>query len=153
MTNEYEFLKKQRYEYYKDTNKIVDNELDDFVDDVVERLNTQDFNKRELLKVKQIQDQRIVELEEQLKNCIKPKFRTYQSIFYITQFYTSTKGTPEYDIISDKYYVSENENEIILGWNYANDFNRRKYYYVRKDWVFATKEEAEAKLKELEEQE
>lgn len=94
-------------------------------------------------------DQRIAELEEQLKNAIVPKFRTYQSIFYITQFYTSTKGNPEYDIISDKYYVSENENEIILGWNYANDFNQRKYYYVRKDWVFATKQEAEAKLKEL----
>ena len=93
--------------------------------------------------------QRIEELEEQLKNRIRPKFRTYQSIFYITQYYTSTKGNPEYDIISDKYYVAENENEIILGWNYANDFNLRKYYYVRKDWVFATKEEAEAKLQEL----
>ena len=93
--------------------------------------------------------QRIAELEEQLKNSIRPKFRTYQSIFYITKFYTSTKGNPEYDIISDKYYVAENENEIILGWNYANDFNQRKYYYVRKDWVFANKEEAEAKLKEL----
>lgn len=93
--------------------------------------------------------QRIAELEEQLKNAIVPKFETYQPIFYITQFYTSTKGNPEYDIISDKYYVAENENEIILGWNYANDFNLRKYYYVHKDWVFATKEEAEAKLKEL----
>ena len=99
------------------------------------------------------QHKRIAELEEQLANSIRPKFRTYQPIFYITQFYTSTKGIPEYDIISDKYYVAENENEIILGWNYANDFNRRKYYYVRKDWVFATKEEAEAKLKELEEEE
>ena len=71
MTNEYEFLKKQRYEYYKDTNKIVDNELDDFVDDVVERLNTQDFNKNELLKVKQIQDERIAELKEQLKKSLE----------------------------------------------------------------------------------
>lgn len=95
------------------------------------------------------QSERIAELEEQLKNAIVPKFRTYQSIFYITQYYTSTKGNPEYNIISDKYYVAENENEIILGWNYAKDFNQRKYYYVRKDWVFATKEEAEAKLREL----
>ena len=71
MSNEYEFLKKQRYEYYKDTNKIVDNELDDFVDDVVERLNTQDFNKLELLKVKQIQDERISELKEQLKKSLE----------------------------------------------------------------------------------
>ena len=93
--------------------------------------------------------QRIAELEEQLKKASVRKFRTYQPIFYITQYYTSTKGNPEYDIISDKYYVAENENEIILGWNYAKDFNQRKYYYVRKDWVFATKEEAQAKLKEL----
>ena len=110
------------------------------------------FALERLIKESEAKDQRIIELEEQLANSIRPKFRTYQSIFYIIQFYTSTNGTPEYDIISDKYYVAENENEIILGWNYANDFNRRKYYYVRKDWVFATKEEAEAKLKELEEE-
>lgn len=94
-------------------------------------------------------DQRIAELEEQLSRAIVPKFKTYQQIFYITQYYTSTKGNPKYDIISDKYYVAENENEIILGWNYAKDFNQRKYYYVRKDWVFATKEEAEQKLAEI----
>ncbi|MCI7428548.1 MAG: hypothetical protein MSS83_05525 [Methanobrevibacter sp.] len=107
------------------------------------------YEEKNVLDIMNGQDQRIAELEEQLKNAIVPKFETYQPIFYITQFYTSTKGNPEYDIISDKYYVSENENEIILGWNYANDFNRRKYYYVRKDWVFATKAEAEAKLREL----
>lgn len=89
------------------------------------------------------------ELAELKQKAIVPKFRTYQPIFYITQFYTSTKGNPEYDIISDNYYVAENENEIILGWNYAKDFNQRKYYYVRKDWVFATKEEAEQKLAEI----
>ena len=98
-------------------------------------------------------DQRIAELEQKLaelkEKAIVPKFKTYQLIFYITQYYTSTKGNAEYDIISDKYYVAENENEIILGWNYAKDFNRRKYYYVRKDWVFATEQEAQAKLKEM----
>ena len=98
-------------------------------------------------------EQELAELEQELAELktkvIVPKFRTYQSIFYITQYYTSTKGNPEYDIISDKYYVAENENEIILGWNYAKDFNQRKYYYVRKDWVFATKEEAEQKLAEI----
>ena len=89
------------------------------------------------------------ELSELKQKAIVPKFRTYQSIFYITQYYTATKGNPEYDIISDKYYVAENENEIILGWNYAKDFNQRKYYYVSKDWVFATEEEAEQKLAEI----
>lgn len=109
------------------------------------------FALEKLVNESEAKDQRIEELEEQLKNAIVSKFETYQPIFYITQFYTSTKGNPEYDIISDKYYVAENENEIILGWNYANDFNQRKYYYVRKDWVFSTKEEAEAKLRELQE--
>lgn len=61
-----ELFKKQRYEYYKGTREILDNELDDFVEDIVERLNTQDFNKRELLKVNQIQDQQIADLEVKL---------------------------------------------------------------------------------------
>ena len=68
MTNEYDFLKKQRYEYYKDTNKIVDNELDDFVDDVVERLNTQYYNILELVNIKQLQAERILELKKQIKD-------------------------------------------------------------------------------------
>lgn len=89
------------------------------------------------------------ELAELKQKAIVPKFRTYQPIFYITKYYTSTKGNPEYDIIRDNYYVAENENEIILGWNYAKDFNQRKYHYVCKDWVFATKEEAEQKLAEI----
>lgn len=92
------------------------------------------------------------ELREQFSKAIVPEFETYQPIFFITQYYTSTKGVPEYDIIKDKYYVAENENEIILGWNYAQNFNQRKYYYVRKDWVFSTQAEAQAKLDELLEQ-
>lgn len=108
----------------------------DFYLQTINNLNTQNANLRK-------------ELAELKQKAIVPKFRTYQPIFYITQYHTSTKGNPEYDIISDKYYVAENENEIILGWNYAKDFNQRKYYYVCKDWVFATKEEAESKLREL----
>lgn len=100
----------------------------------------------ELIEIKHKLEQELAELKEK---AIMPKFKTYQLIFYITQYYTSTKGNAEYDIISDKYYVAENENEIILGWNYAKDFNQRKYYYVRKDWVFATEQEAQEKLKEI----
>lgn len=58
---------KERYEYYKGTTEIFDNELDNIVEDVVDRLNTQDYNKRELLKVKQNQDQQIAELQKQLE--------------------------------------------------------------------------------------
>lgn len=127
----------KRFYYDKFLEEIYDEQIDDYP------------SNQSICGILNQQSQQIAELKEQLKNAIVSKFRTYQPIFYITQFYTSTKGNPEYDIISDMYYVAENENEIILGWNYANDFNQRKYYYVRKDWVFATKEEAEAKLREL----
>ena len=68
MTNKYKFLKKQRYEYYKGTSEIVDNELDDFVDDVVERLNTQYYNILELVNINQLQAERILELKKQIKD-------------------------------------------------------------------------------------
>lgn len=140
------------------TNKLAELEdvLEEFeltsAEDLRNYLNFQD-NMGTIWESKLDLKNKIAELEQELaelkQNAIVPKFRTYQPIFYITQYYTSTKGNPEYDIISDKYYVAENENEIILGWNYAKDFNQRKYYHVRKDWVFATKEEAEKKLAEI----
>lgn len=94
------------------------------------------------------QQKEMVKLQEQLKNTATSKFKTYQPIFYISHYYTSTKGNGEYAIHSDHYYVAENENEIIIGWNYAKDFNQRKYSYVRKDWVFATEAEAQKYLEE-----
>lgn len=80
MTNEYEFLKKQRYEYYKGTTEIMDNEANELVEDVVDVLNQKDYNIIELLKIKQFQAERIAELEEQLKNSIRPKFKVGQEI-------------------------------------------------------------------------
>ena len=68
MSNKYDFLKKQRYEYYKDTSLIVDNEVDDFVRNVVERLNTQYYNILELVNIKQLQAERILELKKQIKD-------------------------------------------------------------------------------------
>ena len=65
------FLKKQRYEYYKGTTEIVDNEVDELVKDVVDVLNQKSYNINELLKIKQFQAERIAELEEQLKNAKK----------------------------------------------------------------------------------
>lgn len=62
-----QFLQKPRYEYYKGTTEVVDNELDNFVEDVVDRLNEQYFSKRELLRVKQNQDEQIADLQHKLK--------------------------------------------------------------------------------------
>ena len=68
MANEYDFIRKQRYEYYRDTSLIVDNEVDDFVRNVVETLNTQYYNILELVNIKQLQAERILELEKQIKD-------------------------------------------------------------------------------------
>ena len=59
-------MDKQRYEYYNGSTTIIDNELDTYVEDVVDRLNTQDFNKNELLKVKQRLESRVADLEAKL---------------------------------------------------------------------------------------
>lgn len=145
----------EHYQYVFDYNQDVEvgTKLGE-LEDVLEKHNVESAKELDLIlqglkNVHQENANLKSELAELKQKAIVPKFRTYQPIFYITQFYTSTKGNPEYDIISDNYYVAENENEIILGWNYAKDFNQRKYYYVRKDWVFATKEEAEQKLAEI----
>lgn len=75
-------LIKLRYEYYKGTTEIVDNELDTFVDDAVDRLNEQDFNKKELLKVKQDQDKQIADLQHKLEEKEK-EIKTYRQREYI----------------------------------------------------------------------
>ena len=144
---------------YEDYDYIVDTEnniifSDDNYFKLVDLLNQQDKRIKELEQENlSLQEQSIRDnqnwIEEQLANAIVPKFKTYQQVYTISKFYTSTNGIPEYEIFNSYYYVAENENEIIVGWNYKKDFNQRKYYYIRKDWVFATKEEAEAKLREL----
>ena len=81
--------------------------------------------------------QRIAELEEQLKNAIVPKFKVGQEIYIVCDF---------------------NINRIVYGWKIADyEYYKQLYIVVNKDgidWlpeekIFATKEEAEAKLREL----
>lgn len=100
------------------------NGIYDYVDDVKERLAEQ--------------DQRISELEEQLKNAIVPKFKQYQQVFYINNGSIFSKWSYECEcqdgIIISRYFLSK--NEIV-------------YHKKPKDLVFSTKAEAEAKLQEL----
>ena len=37
---------------------------------------------------------KITDLEHRLSNCIEPKFKTYQQVYTISKFYTSTNGIP-----------------------------------------------------------
>ena len=64
-----QFLQKPRYEYCEDKKYIVDTELDVLVDidGVIDRLNTQCFQKKELLRDIQIKDEQIIDLQHKLK--------------------------------------------------------------------------------------
>jgi len=79
-------------------------------------------------------DQRIAELEEQLKNAIVPKFKVGQTVWYI------------YGKSIKSFTISEIEVEIRLVplIAYSNP-----YIYQYEENCFTTKEEAQATLQEL----
>lgn len=91
------------------------------------------------------QQQRIAELEEQLKKAIVPKFKIGQEVWFVRYF---NAGCYEFDygkVIQIK--ITEYDG-IFYEMEYLNkceiDFRSRHEKYV-----FATKEEAQAKLEEL----
>ena len=140
---------KPRYEYYKGTTNIVDNEVDEIVEDVVERLNTQDWNKRELLKVNQKQYEQIIDLEEQLKNAIVPKFKFMEKVWHINKdyFYKKDWYIEELLVNGFEYKIDKRKNALVM-W-YSTYFNDYKNYKYQEKELFATKKEAEQKLKEI----
>ena len=82
-------------------------------------------------------DKRIAELEKQLANSIRPKFKVGQECYLIDDKFNCFHNCKEYNIVRSKikkhknvYYVED------YGINHEED-------------LFATKEEAQAKLKEL----
>ena len=111
--------------------------LDSF--DVVKLLNHYD----ELQTLIFEKDQRIAELEEQLKNAIVPKFKTYDTVYAINRARADGVESGKItEICFDGYKVIY--QFTIHQTNYSHTYNYRE----EKD-VFATKEEAQAKLEEL----
>lgn len=81
------------------------------------------------------QQQQIADLQHRLSNCIEPKFKIGQEVYFICD-----------------------PNRIISGWKIADyEYYKQQYIienkdsidWIHKDRIFATKEEAEAKLREL----
>lgn len=97
---------------------------------------------RDLLKK---QSQRIAELEEQLKGSVRPKFKVGQTV------YTFNKNTEcIYELCIKIIRIEINEisefNSLVYLAERLEDGNFFGYFEVE---LFATKEEAEAKLEEL----
>ena len=92
---------------------------------------------RDLLKKK---DQRIAELEEQLKNAIVPKFKIGQEVYY---YHIARNKTYSGYVEDTQWFATKN------GIYYRISQLQRDYFWIREDEVFAAKEEAQAKLEEL----
>lgn len=82
----------------------------------------------------------IAELEEQLKNAIVPKFKVGQEVYY----YHIGRNKIYSGYVEDIQWFAT-RNEI----HYRISQLQRDYFWIREDEVFATKEEAQAKLEEL----
>lgn len=87
-------------------------------------------------------DQRIAELEEQLKNCIRPKFKVGQEVWFVSDPYTARYAKVRHMKIEE---ISISSIFVERGIMYAGD----DWAGISESELFATKEEAEAKLKEL----
>lgn len=134
---------KNRYEIhiYDDCN------IDLYDNDILNKSITDEQQLGELLNQ---QDQRIAELEEQLKNAIVPRFKIGQKCYMIPTKYNGLKEIKDYTLLS----ISSSD----IGIRYDLSVNKKEsgvepLYCASEDMfgisIFATKEEAQAKLKEL----
>ena len=95
------------------------------------------YEEKSVLDIMNGQNERIAELEEQLKNCIKPKFNRQEHIYCVA-----------FGEIREFVVVAYLDNNITL----CEDTTTSKLEWCDNKFLVLTKEEAEAKLKELEEQ-
>lgn len=83
-------------------------------------------------------DQRIEEIEEQLKNAIVPKFKKGQEVFYINSRNKISSGA----IYNVRY-------DSVKGFDYYIPMLQIEDFRIKEESLFATKAEALAKLEEL----
>ena len=98
------------------------------------------FALEKLVNESEAKDQRIVELEEQLKNAIVPKFKIGQEVWYA---YNKYQKFP-FKCVIDKIVYDSSKN-----YKFRYDTSDEYYICVKEEDLFATKEEAQAKLQEL----
>lgn len=92
------------------------------------------------------QDQRIAELEEQLKNAIVPKFMVGQEVWFVSEILEVIHNGKINAF--EVYKFKERPYEFWYDIDYVED-NTETSDEVSDEFIFATKEEAEQRLKEL----
>lgn len=91
------------------------------------------------------QAQRIAELEEQLKNAIVPKFKIGQEVYTYNKYQDCVYTLYIISIHIEQYETTEFDNLVYRARRLKDGFIGG---YLEEE-LFATKEEAETKLKEL----
>ena len=114
-------MSKCRYEIDEQTGEILDNHFVLKPEDIVDRLNY---------------------LEEQLKDCIRPKFKIGQECYALLG-----KAIEKVTIIGCRIKISKMEDENFTMYSITD--SQGYACSVMEEQVFATKEEAEQRLKEL----
>ena len=95
------------------------------------------------------QENRIAELEEQLKNCIKPKFKIGQDVI-VFDWSGQLRNGRVYEIQTNSVLYDKQQliTYLVDFYGAYEDDDQENNYYEEKE-VFITREEAEAKLEEL----
>ena len=107
------------------------------------------YEEKNVLDIMNGQNERIAELEEQLKNCIKPKFKIGQDVI-VFDWSGQLRNGRVYEIQTNSVLHDKQQLITYLVDFYENyeDDDRENDYYEEKE-VFATKEEVEQKLAEI----
>ena len=105
------------------------------------------WSKKDLWNRIQEKNKRIAELEEQLRNAIVPKFKIGQEVWFIYD----ENDDFDYTILNKKVmaYTYSSYDGDYFEYAMSDDGTQYTIWYGYIRHVFATKEEAEAKLKEL----
>ena len=118
-------MSKERFTFDKTNLIFNDNTKGEWLDDI------------EVCELLNQQQERISELEEQLKNCIRPKFKIGQEVWYVEDKFTINSG----EVLEIQIWNLKKDN-IIYVIEHSGNFHCESV-------VFETLEEAQAKLEEL----
>ena len=125
---------------YKDAYEIVDR-------DIAKALNPEDV--ADLLNQQQ---ERIAELEEQLKNAIIPKFKIGQEVWYIEDNQVNSATIDDMWIEFNggiEHYFNLDLSDGLGLVSKTNDEKWEPHFGIGTYYVFVTEEEAQARLQEL----
>lgn len=126
--------------YYKEKLAEKDQQISDLEGHIKGLTKVRNYEKCKHIRKRKRLQQQIADLEEQLKNAIVPKFKIGQEIYY---YHIARNKTYSGYVEDIQWFATRN------GIYYRISQLQRDYFWIREDEIFATKEEAQAKLKEL----